>query len=321
MDLSIIIVNWNSAAYLKACIASVRRETVGIDYEIVVIDSGSFDGCGEMLARTDADVRFIQSPHNLGFGRANNAAVQASRGAALLFLNPDTEVRGTAIATLLDRLHRLPDAGAVGCRLLNTDGTLQTSCVQAYPTIANQVLDAEWLRARSPRSRLWGIDVLFAEDDKPREVETVCGACVMMKRAVFERIDGFSTEYFMYAEDIDLCYKVARAGLKVYHVADATVVHHGSGSSGAAPSNFSIVWMRESICLFLTKERGRAYAAAYRWAMLGAALLRLTALHLRPGRPGRGHDEGARGARRKWQAVLAWRLARQTTMRRFQPVR
>jgi len=319
MDLSIIIVNWNSVEYLKACIASVQRETSGIEYEIVVIDSGSFDGCDAMLERTYPDVRFVQSERNIGFGQANNMAVGFSRGRSLLFLNPDTEIQGTAIASMHAWLERSPDAGGVGCRLLNSDGSVQTSCVQAFPTIPNQVLDAEWLRARWQRSGLWGIDALFATDTAPKEVQTVAGACVMMKREVFDRVGGFSNEYFMYAEDIDLCYKIATLGLKVYYLPDATVVHHGGGSSNEAPSSFSIVLMRESICLFLNKQRGRVYAGCYRLAMLASALLRLAVLRLQLRR--RAHDDGFKSSRRKWKAILEWSLWREATVRRLQPLR
>lgn len=278
VELSIIIVNWNSAHYTHKCIQSLLAETHGVSYEIIVIDGASYDGCGEMLHKHFPEVHFIQSAHNEGFARANNRAYAVARGAYILFLNPDTEVIGPAIATLLAHLQTLLQAGIIGCRLLNADGTLQTSCIQAIPTMLNQMLDAEWLRRQFPCSRLWGMRALFMHQGQPEAVEGISGACMMVKRAVFEAVGCFSTEYFMYAEDMDLCYKTRQAGYTNYYIPDATVIHFGGGSAAHAPSHFSIWLMRESLWLFLKKTRGPLYALGYRVAMGVSALLRLLAL-------------------------------------------
>lgn len=131
MDVSIIIVNWNSVRFLRACIGSIERYTTGISHEIVVIDSASYDGCGEMLREEFPQVRFIQSAANIGFAGANNLAYRSARGQHVLFLNPDTELASPAVNVMLEHLQRCPDAGAVGCKLLNADGSLQTTCIQA----------------------------------------------------------------------------------------------------------------------------------------------------------------------------------------------
>lgn len=319
MDLSIIIVNWNSVGFLKKCLATVVAETSGVEYEILVIDSGSFDGCGEMLRRDYPQVRFIQSPENLGFARANNVAFRASRGRTLLFLNPDTEVVGPAIATMYRRLQTLPDAGSLGCRLLNADRSIQTSCIQSFPTIANQALDAEWLRARWPAWRLWGIAPLYEDGAEAKAVDAIAGACVMLRREVFERVGLFSEDYFMYAEDIDLSYKLRQAGYANYYLPEAVVIHYGGGSSQEAPSNFSVVMMRESIWRFLTKTRGRGYAWLYRLAMLLCALARLAVLAADRRLAGRreGGAGSAAGAAGKWQAVLRWSLSRQALLKQY----
>jgi len=320
MDLSIVIVNWNSVDYLRACLTSVIRETHGIDYEVIVIDAASFDGSDAMVRATFPGVRFIQGLKNVGFGLSNNRACEEARGDAILFLNPDTEVIGPAINDLLSALGRLPDAGAVGCRLLNTDGSLQTSCVQAFPTIANQVLDTEWLREKWPASRVWGTQALYARDGTAQVVEGIAGACIMMRRAVFERVGGFSSDFFMYAEDIDLCHKVQAAGLRNYYLPQATIVHHGGGCSREAPSDFAVVLMRESIFRYLAKTHGRMYGQGYRAAMLGVASVRLGLLGIGSLRDlFRPPADGRSGSRRKWNAVLRWCVARQATVRQFEP--
>ena len=130
--LAIIIVNWNSKDYVARCVESIARCTLDINHEIVVIDSGSFDGCGELLGRIAPSARFIQNADNVGFAAANNIAARTSRSEWLLFLNPDTEVSPDAIQQLLDASRSLENAGILGTRLLNTDGTLQTSCVMPF---------------------------------------------------------------------------------------------------------------------------------------------------------------------------------------------
>jgi hypothetical protein len=309
MDLSIIIVNWNSKDYLRKCLASVFAETRGLDYEIIVIDSASHDGCDRMLREEFPQVRFIQSTVNLGFARANNQAFAVCKGEYVLFLNPDTELRGPAIQSMLAHARALPDAGTLGCKLLNSDGSIQTSCIQSFPTILNQVLDTEPLRRRFPQSKLWGMAPLFGADSKPKEVEAVSGACVMMRRSVFEAVGRFSEDYFMYAEDLDLSYKASRSGLRNYYVPEAVVVHHGGNSSQQVASDFSVVMMRESVWQFLRKTRGGFYGLGYRAAILACASCRLLVLSLtQPWQRLKRRDASPVGSFRKWAAILRWSL-------------
>jgi len=307
VDLSIIIVNWNSKDYLDKCLASLPSGMDGLQYEIIVIDAASFDGCDRMLGEKYPRVRFIQSEKNLGFAGANNAAFKVSKGRSVLFLNPDTEIIGSAIQRMHEQLQHLPEAGAVGCKLLNADRTVQTSCIQSIPTILNQILDSEYLRARWPKSALWGMSPLYEEGAQPRVVEAISGACVMLKREVFEKVGWFSEEYFMYAEDIDLGYKVTRTGFRNYYVPDVTVVHFGGGSSQGAASNFSVVMMRESIWRFLSKTRGQIYGFGYRGSMLISSFVRLACLvTLFPVQQARRRGRSWNASVRKWLAILRW---------------
>lgn len=309
MDLSIIIVNWNSKDYLRKCLASILATTRDIAYEIIVIDSGSFDGCADMLREEFPQVRFIQSQVNLGFAQANNLAAQSGRGECLLFLNPDTEVVGPAINVLLSGTGSLPDAGAVGCRLLNADGTVQTSCIQAFPTILNQVLSTEALRRIMPRSRLWGMRGLFEGGGSPVGVEMISGACLMIRRSVFDRVGHFSTDYFMYAEDLDLCYKARQCGFRNYYCSQGTVVHHGGGSTQQARSNFAHIMATVSIWKFLRKFRGAGYGDCYRLGVCGAALMRLALLVvLAPGWLAFSRGARWKAAWGKWFVILHWGL-------------
>jgi GT2 family glycosyltransferase len=313
VDLSIVIVNWNSRQFLCQCLRTVFAQRYDFRVEVIVIDNASFDGTDEMLAMDFPTVRFIQGRENIGFARANNAAFAASTGRAVLFLNPDTELLGDALVRMLAHLDANPDAGAIGCRLLNTDGSLQTSCVQPFPTILNQVFDAEILRRRFPRAAWWGMRALFDEQGGVAHVEAISGACLLVSRATFERVGRFSADYFMYAEDLDLCFKLDRAGLRNYYVGDVTVIHHGGQSTTAkTESQFGNVLMRESVFRYLRLHRGGLYAGLYRLAIGGAAILRLgilaATLILTAGRWSR---QSLENGLRKWRKVLLWSLGRE----------
>ncbi len=316
MDLSIVIVNWNSREYLEKCLASIHGNTKGVTFEIVVIDSGSFDGCDQMLRAQYPAVRFLQAAHNEGFAKANNEAFRQTVGNTVLFLNPDTEVVGAAVELLYRRLHALPRSGIVGARLLNSDGSLQSSCIQAIPTILNRVLDSDFLKNRYPTAKLWGMAALFAKGEEAQEVAAISGACLMLRRQTFIEVGLFSEDYFMYAEDVDLCYKALKAGYTNYHVPTAVVVHHGGRSSDQAVSTFSTVMMREATWRFLRKTRGPVYGAGYRLSMFGSAIGRLAALMA-----GRVVLRGAdcETSIRTWAAVLRWALNREPVVRQYYP--
>jgi N-acetylglucosaminyl-diphospho-decaprenol L-rhamnosyltransferase len=308
MDVSIIIVNWNSVAFLRQCLESIYRNTVGTDFEVIVFDNASFDGSKEMLQQEYPAVRFIQSDRNLGFAKANNAAFNVSRGRNILFLNPDTEIEGSALETLNQWLNSLPNVGIVGAKLLNSDRSVQKSCVQAFPTILNQLLDADALRSMFPRARIWGMAPLFTEDRTPTEVEAVSGAALMIKRSVFESVGMFSTDYFMYSEDIDLCFKMHKAGQKTYYVPTAVIVHHGGTSSLQSNVNaFSDVMMLESRWRFFRKTRPQWYCWLYRMAMLFAGMIRIGLVMLFwPIYVLRGRGASIRNILKKWTASLRW---------------
>jgi hypothetical protein len=319
MDLSIIIVNWNSKDFLAEALNSVQATVQGISYEVLVIDSGSFDGCAEMLAQSYPWVRFVQSDSNLGFAKANNAAFQLSRGDVILFLNPDTKVLGSAIADLMRTLRSRPDAGLVGPKLLNGDGSVQETCIRAFPTLLNQLLDSDFLRQRFPNSTLWGKRALATVDAMPKQVEALSGASLMISRKVFEQVGMFSTDYFMYSEDMDLCLMAARHGFNAYYVPAAVVVHYGGASSSQSPtSSFSAVMRLESQWRFFRKMYSARYAAAYRACMFFASLLRIAALTMAlPLRLFKPERRGLIYSLHKWAARLRWTVGAQTWMRNY----
>lgn len=307
-DLSIIIVNWNSAAFLRKCLASIYAHSHGLSFETIVVDNASFDGCEEFIRQDFPTARFIQNKENLGFARANNLGFSHSKGRNLLFLNPDTEVKGRAIKTMLRCLEAKADAGIVGAKLLNSDYSIQTTCIRRFPTLLNQALEADSLRSLFPKSSLWGAKPLFKNGNIPAPVEAISGACMMVRRSVFERAGRFDSNYFMYSEDVDLCYKISQAGWKIYYTPDATVIHHGGGSSGAKRANtYAAVLMRQSRLQFMRMRRGRLHAAAYQWTMALVAVCRLILLGtLWLLSLSRVRRQSVQLALAKWALVLRW---------------
>ena len=317
-ELSIIVVNWNSADFLRECVLSIQQHTKDVSYEIIVIDNASFDGCDKALKEYAPDVIYIQSDKNLGFAKANNYAFRASRGTSVLFLNPDTEIIGPAIGILYRALQQLPTAGAVGARLLSANCELQTNCIQSFPTILNQALDCEYFRKKWPESPMWGTKAFLNGHNNAEEVEGICGACLMVTRDTFHRVGGFSEDYFMYAEDMDLCHKIREAGYRNYYVPEAEVVHFGGNSSKQAPSNFSSVMMRESTWRFLRKARGDLYGSCYRVAMFLSAFCRLALLGVSVlAQPTLRQGQASTTSFRKWWAILGWSLRRKHSLKRY----
>jgi len=218
VTVSVIIINYNSVAFTRSCLRSLLTSPIRTPLEILVIDNASYYGCAKMIETEFPRVRFIQNHDNLGFAGANNLGISITSGKHILFLNPDTEIVASAIERLTDALESIPNAGIVGAHLLNSDRSVQTTSITAFPSVLNQLLGAEWLRRRFPSLSLWGMSPLFDRSVSPVAVEAVSGACLMSKREVLGQVGGFTKDYFMYAEDLDLCWKAQCAGWAVLYV-------------------------------------------------------------------------------------------------------
>lgn len=306
MDLSIICVNWNSVAYLRECIASVYEHTHGCTFEVIVVDNASPQRDVDTLRELFPEIRIVKSSENLGFARANNLGFGQSSGRYVLFLNPDTKLITPAFTMMLEQTQSIANAGIVGCKLLNSDLTVQTQSIQTFPSILNQILDVEYLRLRWPGCGLWRIAPLFAETKGAIKVDVIPGACQLLKREVFEAVGLYSDDYFMYAEDIDLNYKVAAQGLGSYYVGEAVIIHHGGASSTQHKVNQWATRMKfRAMTTLFQKWHGRAYSLAYRSAIGAVAAGRMMVLALAlPFAHVRGQREMVSIAMAKWFTVL-----------------
>jgi GT2 family glycosyltransferase len=310
MELSIIFVNWNSVKYLRECIESIREHTTGIAYEIVVVDNASPDMDAGTLKELIPGIQLIESDKNLGFASANNLGFRHSTGEYTLFLNPDTKLLSPAINAMLAHMKALPDAGIVGCKLLNTDRSVQLSSIQKFPTILNQVLDAEYLRLRWPHCPLWEIAPLFAKDVGILRVDVIPGACMLIRRSTFEAVGMFSEDYFMYAEDIDLNCKLKATGYVNYYVGDVEIVHYGGRSSSRQQvGQWATIMKYRAMVLYFRKTHGRSYEWLYRIAMGCAAAVRLMLLAIAyPFGALLRKKDAILFASKKWLAVFKWAI-------------
>jgi GT2 family glycosyltransferase len=270
LRLSIVIVNWNTRHLLRKCLEAVYNNLPRGQMEIWVVDNASSDGSTDMVAQDFPQVRLIQSKQNLGFASANNLALRKSRAPYVLLLNPDTEVAPGALETLLRFLDTAPGFGAAGARLLNPDGSLQPS---AYPrpTLFREFwrlfhLDRIRHIAKYPMAE-W-------DDQAPREVDVLMGACLLVRREVLDRIGLFDEDFFMYSEEVDLCYRIQRGGWRLAWVPQAQVIHYGGQSTQQAAREMFLQLYNGKI-KFFRKHYGSPAIQVYKLIVLLAAFVRV----------------------------------------------
>ncbi len=220
MDLSIIIVNWNTKNLLLQCLESVYQTIKRIEMEVFVVDNGSIDGSVVAAKERFPEVKFIQNEINLGFAMANNQALRLAKGRYLLLLNPDTQVKKGAIERLISFMDAHSEAGGAGAQLLNSDESKQNS-IANFPSLATELLNKSLLRWLFPKA-FPGKERNYPE---PIEVDSVIGACMIIRRDAIEQVGLLDEDYFLFLEETDWCYRMKRAGWKIYHVPQAEIYH------------------------------------------------------------------------------------------------
>lgn len=254
MDVSIVIVNWNTCAILRQCLTSIYQETRDIVFEIIVVDNGSADGSVEMVKSEYPSVILIENSNNLGFAAANNQGVKIAKGEYLLLLNSDTIILDSAIQRSFNFALRHPETCVIGCRVLNPDHTLQPTCFM-YPSPLNLFLSATYLYKLFPENRFFGRErMTWWKRDTIEEVEVVTGCYMLIKHSTMEAVNGFDESYFMYGEESDLCYRVASRGGKLLFTPDVEIIHLGGASSSQMRPEM-IMQTRAAILYFIKKHR------------------------------------------------------------------
>jgi GT2 family glycosyltransferase len=300
VELSVVIVNYETGGLLGECLDSLRRFADGVALEVLVVDNASRDASLGALARFP-EVQLLANRENVGFARAVNQALEAAQGRYVLLLNPDCRLVAPVFAELIAFADARPDAAVVGPRLANPDGTLQTSAyrfptlVQALGTVLGlkRLVPVAFLRARASG---W-LGRYFGQLDPhttPGAVDLVTGACMLIRREALRRLGGFDPRFFLYFEEKDFCYRARQAGWAVYFDPAAVVVHHIGGSSRGDPAT-TVVERCRSMRQFYDKHYRRPTRLALQGVLLLGGVLRLVEAGLR----------GNRAAARAWRAVLA----------------
>jgi GT2 family glycosyltransferase len=256
MDVSIIIVSWNTQGILRDCLQSVYAQTKGIQFEVIVVDNASGDGSADMVRREFPQAVLVANRDNRGFAAGNNQGIDMAQGRYVLLLNSDTVVLDGAIDKSVAFADAHPRAAVVGCRVLNADRTLQRSCFM-YPSPLNLFLLATYLDRVFPRSRFFGRDrMTWWDGNDSRPVEVVCGCYMLVRREAINQVGKLDESYFMYCEETDWCYRFARAGWQVLFTPDGQIVHLGGSSSERMRLPMRLQ-MRASILLFIRKHQSR----------------------------------------------------------------
>lgn len=271
--LSVILVSWNTRDLTLAALGSFlpARDS---STEVIVVDNASTDGSANAIEAAFPSVRVVRNDRNVGFAAGVNMGVRISRHPLLLLLNPDTRVLGDALSRLVDYADAHPQVGIVGPRVLNEDGSLQASRFR-FPSLLNQLLSATYLYQLVPGSRFFNRERLGGREAmRPEAVDAVSGCCFLVRRSVLDRVGLLDEDYFMYAEETDLCYRAWQAKFEVHFVPTATIVHVGGGSSRLA-SRRSFLEYRRSILRFFHKHRGPIPTQAARALLLLFLVARL----------------------------------------------
>lgn len=276
---TVCIVSWNTKDLLDSCLSSVYRLTQGFGFEVIVVDNGSSDGSPRMVSDKYPQCKLIQSGKNLGFAGANNLGAKIARGPYILFLNPDTELKSNSILDMADFLSENPSYGAVGCRLLNRDGSIQYVCARTYPTPFNQFCFLSMLDRVLPNSKFFStVEMRYWDHRDSRDVDCLSGACIMTRKEIFEDLKGFDEKIFMYAEDVDLCFRMRKAGWLIRYMAGHGVFHYSGASSRRQRDRFfSVKKQREANTYFFLKHFGKARARRYLLAVFLGSIIRMAA--------------------------------------------
>ena len=259
VNLSIIIVNWNTRDLLVQCLASVYGNPPIGEFQVIVVDNGSTDGSVAMVSERFPQIQLVANDKNVGFVRGNNQAMPLSRGRHVLLLNSDTIVQANALSRMVEFMDAHPDAGIVGSYVLNPDGTPQ-ACFWKFPTLVSETAYAFGLDSRQPFSTWFGPQLGFEKEYL--QIDWVLGASLLIRRAALDQAGLLDEQFFMYSEEVDLCYRVAQAGWKNYVLGTARITHFGGQSSRQMPAPMKAELFHNKIKYF-RKHKGPPMA----WAM------------------------------------------------------
>jgi len=232
IDLSIIIVNYNVKEFLLNLLASLEKASSSVTTEIIMIDNNSTDDSIAIVKEKYPSVITIENKINVGFGKANNQGLEIAKGQYILLINPDTLVKENTLETMIKFHKDNPTVGIAGCKVLNPDGTLQLACRRSFPRPWVSFTKVSGLSRMFPKSRVFAqYNLTYLDENESNEVDAISGSFMMLKKEVYEKVGGFDKDFFMYGEDLDLCYRIQQAGYKVFYVSSTEIIHYKGEST------------------------------------------------------------------------------------------
>ena len=224
--------NYNVKEFLQNLLNSIEKASVNITKEIIIVDNASDDGSVEFLKEKFPSIKLIENKKNAGFGKANNQALKIASGRFLLLINPDAVVSEDTFDKMISFFEDNTSAGLAGCKILNPDGTLQLACRRSFPGPWTSFCKVTGLSSLFPNSKLFArYNLTYLDIDKTYEVDAISGSFMMMRKEVYDKVGGFDETFFMYGEDLDLCYRIQKAGYKVFYVHTTQIIHYKGEST------------------------------------------------------------------------------------------
>lgn len=259
MDLSIIIVNYNTCKLTLDAIESIYRSETNYHYEVIVVDNHSKDSSVERIKSSFPEVILIENKENVGFAKANNQGIKISQGRYILLLNSDTVIEKNTISTMLDFMNTNPQVGASGCKVLLPDGSLDKACRRGFPTPSASLyymLGLSKIFPNNPKFNQYHLSYL--DTNHSYEIDCLVGAFMVVRRSVIDQVGMLDEDFFMYGEDIDWCYRIKQAGWQIYYVATTRIMHYKGASSKKKP--FKIIYeFHRAMYIFHKKHYHKQY--------------------------------------------------------------
>jgi len=272
MDLSIIIVNWNTRDLLIYCLNSIQENldaAPDLQAETFVVDNASSDGSAEAVRSSFPLVHLIENQDNVGFARANNQAATLAKGKYVLLLNPDTVLQPSTIITMLDYLDAHSDVGAVGPRVVNPDGSVQIS-IYPQPTLLRET----WRLFHLDRIVPYGnYSTSILDSESPRVIDIIMGVCIMLRREIVLNLGLFDEQFFVFSEDFDLCARIRKDGWQIHWLPKAVITHYESQSTKQIPDEMFLELYRNKV-KFFRKHYGSSAVASYKVLLYIVSLTR-----------------------------------------------
>lgn len=262
-DVSIIIVNYRSAELVKNCLQSVYDNTVGVSFEVIVVNNSPEDETEGLLAKSFPLCRYIASSND-GFGAANNVGAKSAHGKYLFFLNPDTLLLSNAVLAFYDFMEKNPTCGCCGGALLNLDRSPQVSFGR-FQTMSSLIFEFMFRKIFPGIYRKkFAMDGYVESQTEAFEVNYVTGADLFMSSALFSKVGRFDSDFFLYFEETDLCHRLKQAGYHNFILPGVQIVHLCGQTTSGVASKRQIEWFEESRYRFIKKHNGKSYSALFR---------------------------------------------------------